>query len=211
MLGILGGTFDPVHTGHLRFAEEARRRLGLDAVALVPVGVPVHRSPARATAGQRRAMLAAAVRGRRGLYVDGRELAGEGPRWTIDTLASFRAESAGRSSACCSAPISYGCSTPGGAGVSLPTTPIWWWRGEPALDGRRRGPVSRWAEARRCDDPDELRTRPAGGVLMLDLPAADVSSTAVRARCAAGERLTGLVPEAVRDYIQRESLYSDGA
>ena len=211
MLGILGGTFDPVHTGHLRFAEEARRRLGLDAVALVPVGVPVHRSPARATAGQRRAMLAAAVRGRRGLYVDGRELAGEGPRWTIDTLASFRAESAGRSL----------CLLLGADQLRVLDT---WRRWRELADyahlvvARRTGagwppagPVSRWAEARRCDDPDELRTRPAGGVLMLDLPAADVSSTAVRARCAAGERLTGLVPEAVRDYIQRESLYSDGA
>ena len=211
MLGILGGTFDPVHTGHLRFAEEARRRLGLDAVALVPVGVPVHRSPARATAGQRRAMLAAAVRGRRGLYVDGRELAGEGPRWTIDTLASFRAESAGRSL----------CLLLGADQLRVLDT---WRRWRELADyahlvvARRTGAgwppagtVSRWAEARRCDDPDELRTRPAGGVLMLDLPAADVSSTAVRARCAAGERLTGLVPEAVRDYIQRESLYSDGA
>ena len=211
MLGILGGTFDPVHTGHLRFAEEARRRLGLDAVALVPVGVPVHRSPARATAGQRRAMLAAAVRGRRGLYVDGRELAGEGPRWTIDTLASFRAESAGRSL----------CLLLGADQLRVLDT---WRRWRELADyahlvvARRTGAgwppagtVSRWAEARRCDDPDELRTRPAGGVLMLDLPAADVSSTAVRARCAAGERLTGLVPETVRDYIQRESLYSDGA
>ena len=211
MLGILGGTFDPVHTGHLRFAEEASRRLGLDAVALVPVGVPVHRSPARATAGQRRAMLAAAVRGRRGLYVDGRELAGEGPRWTIDTLASFRAESAGRSL----------CLLLGADQLRVLDT---WRRWRELADyahlvvARRTGAgwppagtVSRWAEARRCDDPDELRTQPAGGVLMLDLPAADVSSTAVRARCAAGERLTGLVPEAVRDYIQRESLYSDGA
>ena len=212
-LGLLGGTFDPVHAGHLRFAEEARRRLGLGAVALVPAGVPVHRPPARATAGQRRAMLTAAVRGRRGLYVDGRELAGgESPRWTIDTLISFRAESARR-------PL---CLLIGADQLRALDT---WRRWRELTDyahlvaARRTGAgwppaagdVSRWAEARRSDDPRDLRTRPAGCILMLDLPALDLSSTAVRKRCAAGERLGDLVPEAVRDYIQRENLYSDDA
>ena len=210
-LGLLGGTFDPVHAGHLRFAEEARRRLGLDAVALVPAGAPVHRPPARATADQRLAMLTAAIRGRRGLYVDGRELAGEGPRWTIDTLISFRAESARR-------PL---CLLIGADQLRVLDT---WrrWRELPDyahLVAARRtgagwplaGEVSRWAEARRCDDPRDLRTRPAGCLFMLDLPALDLSSTAVRKRCAAGENLGDLVPEGVRDYIQRENLYSDDA
>lgn len=211
MLGILGGTFDPVHAGHLRLAEEARRRLGLDAVALVPAGVPVHRPRARAAAHQRKAMLAAAVHGRCGLYVDGRELAGEGPRWTIDTLASFRAECARR-------PL---CLLLGADQLRVLDT---WrrWREltdyahlvaarRPGTGWPRTGNVSRWAEARRCGEPGELRRRPAGCVLMMDLPAFDVSSTVVRERCAAGRDFGDLVPEAVREYIQREKLYADGA
>lgn len=184
----------------------------MDAVALVPVGTPAHRPPPRASGARRRAMLEAAVRGRRGLVVDGRELAREGPAWTIDTLASFRAESARR-------PL---CLLIGADQLAALDT----WRRWRELAGyahlavaRRSGfpewpppgsEVARWAAPRRCDDPGGLRTRPAGLIFALDLPAVDVSSTAVRARCAAGEDLDGLVPEAVREYIEREHLYADG-
>ena len=195
----------------MRFAEEARQRLELDAVALVPAGVPVHRAPARASGDQRRAMLAAAVRGSSGLYVDDRELAGDGPGWTIDTLASFRAESRER-------PL---CLLLGADQLEVLDT---WRRWRELTDcahlvvARRTGAgwpreeeVSRWAQARRCEDSALLHTRPAGSILMMDLPAVDISSTAVRARCAADEDLDGLVPRPVAQYIQQEKLYSDDA
>ena len=195
----------------MRFAEEARRRLGLDAVALVPAGVPVHRPPARATGDQRRAMLEAALRGRGDIHVDGRELASNGPGWTIDTLASFRAESGER-------PL---CLLLGADQLEVLDT---WRRWRELTDyahlvvARRTGAgpprgdeVSRWAEARRCEDAAHLHTRPAGSILVMDLPAVDISSTAVRARCASGEDLDGLVPEPVAQYIRQEKLYSDGA
>ncbi len=195
----------------MRFAEEARRRLGLDAVALVPAGVPVHRPPARATGDQRQAMLDAAVRGRSGLCVDGRELTGDGPGWTIDTLASFRAESGER-------PL---CLLLGADQLEVLDT---WRRWRELTDyahlvvarrtgaaAPRDGEVSRWAEARRCEDAAHLHTGPAGSILVMDLPAVDISSTAVRARCASGEDLDGLVPEAVAQFIRQEKLYSDGA
>ena len=195
----------------MRFAEAARRRLGLDAVALVPAGVPVHRPPARATGDQRRAMLAAAVHGSSGCYVDDRELVGDGPGWTVDTLASFRAESGER-------PL---CFLLGADQLEVLDT---WRRWRELTDfahlvvarragaGRpREAEVSRWVEARRCGDPGRLRTRSAGAVFVMDLPAVDLSSTAVRGRCAAGEALDGLVPPAVARYIRQEKLYSDGA
>lgn len=196
----------------MRFAEAARRRLGLDAVALVPAGVPVHRPPARASGGQRRAMLAAAVRESSGCYVDDRELAGDGPGWTVDTLASFRAESGERR------PL---CFLLGADQLEVLDT---WRRWRELTDyahlvvahragaGWPRGEeVSRWVEARRCGDPARLRARPAGSVFVMDLPAVDLSSTGVRGRCAAGEALDGLVPPAVAQYIRQEKLYSDGA
>ncbi len=157
-------------------------------------------------------MLAAAVRGHCGFYVDDRELAGTGPGWTIDTLASFRAESQER-------PL---CLLLGADQLEVLDT---WRRWRELTDyahlvvARRAGAaawprgeeVSRWAEARRCEDSTPLRTRPAGSILMMDLPAVDISSTAIRARCAADGDLDDLVPRAVAQYIQQEKLYSDGA
>ena len=157
-------------------------------------------------------MLAAAIRDNPGLYVDERELDGDAPGWTIDTLASFRAESGER-------PL---CLLLGADQLEVLDT---WRRWDELTDyahlvvarrtragGRpREAAVSRWAEARRCEDPAGLRTRPAGSVLVMDLPAVDISSTAIRARCAAGEDLDGLVPRAVAQFIQQEKLYSDGA
>ena len=195
----------------MRFAEAARRRLGLDAVALVPAGVPVHRPPARATGDQRRTMLAAAVRGNSGFYVDERELVGDGPGWTIDTLASFRAESEER-------PL---CLLLGADQLEVLDT---WRRWRELTDYAhlvvahrtgagwpRREAVARWVEALRCGDAARLGDRPAGSIFVMDLPAVDISSTAVRERCASGEDLDGLVPRAVAQYIRQEKLYTDGA
>ena len=195
----------------MRFADEARRRLGLDAVALVPAGIPVHRPPARATGDQRRAMLIEATRDRAGLYVDDRELRGDGPGWTIDTLASFRAESGER-------PL---CLLLGADQLEVLDT---WRRWRELTDyahlavARRNGAdwpraesVARWAEVRRCEDSARLHARPAGSILVMDLPAIDISSTNVRARCASGATLEGLVPESVERFIQKEKLYSNGA
>ena len=156
-------------------------------------------------------MLAEAARGHTGLYVDERELAGDSPGWTIDTLASFRAESADR-------PL---CLLLGTDQLAVLDT---WHRWRALTDyahlvvAKRNGAarpreesVAQWVETRRCEDPACLHARPAGSILVLDLPAVDISSTAIRARCAAGTALDGLVPEAVEQFIQREKLYSDGA
>ena len=91
MIGVLGGTFDPVHHGHLRFALEAVEALRLRVLKLVPARVPPHRPGPAATPEERLAMLQAAVAGTPALEVDGRELARPGPSYTVDTLAELRA------------------------------------------------------------------------------------------------------------------------
>ncbi|WP_329741000.1 nicotinate-nucleotide adenylyltransferase [Dyella sp. A6] len=90
-LAILGGTFDPVHIGHLNAAWEAAEVLGAD-VRLMPASVPPHRPPPVATAAQRVAMLRAALAGQSRLSLDARELERAGPSYTVDTLAALRAE-----------------------------------------------------------------------------------------------------------------------
>ena len=90
--GILGGTFDPVHDGHIALAARVRDALHLEAVRLMPNSIPPHRPQPLATAQHRLAMLRLAVHGRPGLVVDDRELRRTGPSWTVDTLEELRRE-----------------------------------------------------------------------------------------------------------------------
>jgi nicotinate-nucleotide adenylyltransferase len=87
---ILGGTFNPVHVGHLCLAEEVRSAFGYERVILVPASIPVHKDPAPVIPGAHRlAMLRLAVAGSEGLIVDDGELVRGGPSWTIDTVAEL--------------------------------------------------------------------------------------------------------------------------
>jgi nicotinate-nucleotide adenylyltransferase len=90
MIGILGGTFDPVHFGHLRPALEVRDALDLSELRLIPCRIPPHRLQPLATPEQRTAMLQAAIDGHDGFVIDQREFSRAGPSWTYDTLQSLR-------------------------------------------------------------------------------------------------------------------------
>ncbi len=92
MIGVLGGTFDPVHFGHLRPALEVRQALGLEELRLIPLRQAVHRSQPQASPEQRLAMLRLAVQGAEGLRIDDRELRRVGESYTYDTLVDLRAE-----------------------------------------------------------------------------------------------------------------------
>ena len=96
MIGILGGTFDPVHYGHLRTALEVRVALELDEVRLIPCRLPPHRALPIASPEQRAQMLYAAIEGHDGFVVDERELSREGPSYMLDTLVSLRKDFSSR-------------------------------------------------------------------------------------------------------------------
>jgi len=89
-IGILGGTFDPVHFGHLRTALDVVEQLGLAQMRLVPCAVPPHREQPVATPQQRRLMLELAIKHQPQFVVDDREIMREGPSYTVDTLISLR-------------------------------------------------------------------------------------------------------------------------
>ena len=91
-IGILGGTFDPVHIGHLRSALEVAEFMGLDELRLLPNARPPHRDTPQVAAQDRLAMVRCAVAGVERLSVDDRELSRDKPSYTIDTLESLRAE-----------------------------------------------------------------------------------------------------------------------
>src|SRR5579863_7372659 len=91
-IGIFGGTFDPIHYGHLRPALEILDALSLDSMLFIPAGQPPHRRAPRATAEQRLAMVRAAVQGEQRLHVDERELKRSGPSYMADTLLELQRE-----------------------------------------------------------------------------------------------------------------------
>lgn len=200
-VGILGGTFDPVHHGHLRLALEVREALDLAEVRLLPSAQTNLRGSAQATAVQRLAMLRAALSA--GLAVDAREIERGGVSYTIDTLMALRADEAGR-------PICFILGAD--AWNALPR----WQRWTSLLDYAHLVVASRpGAELLRhpafesawATSGAALHAQPAGLVYACPIPLLPISSTDIRARIAAGRSVAGLVPPAVADLIEREQLY----
>ena len=209
-IGVLGGTFDPVHCGHLRLALELRAALRLDSVRLMPAPNPRLRDPPEAPPEVRMRLLESALADVPGLEADGRELAQAGPTVTADTLQALREELPGASL----------CLILGMDAVSrfdawidferIPTLAhiiVAQRPGVPSLP--RDGAVTHFLHERRRDDPDALHLAPAGFVFFVrDVPILDISSTRVRSLRARGESIRFLVPDRVHDIIVKEDLYA---
>lgn len=211
---IYGGTFDPVHNGHLAIARAAHEAFDVP-VNLMPAADPPHRAAPGATAAQRAHLLDIAVRNEPGLRVDRRELARAardptGRSYTVDTLRELRGELGD------AVPIALLVGAD--SLLALPT-----WRSWATLfdlthfivadrpgSGRDTFPVpvlDAWLEGRWTDRPEDLRAAPAGRVFRLNQPLQPESATEIRRRIAAGEAWRHLVPSAVADAIADERLY----
>ena len=184
-LGILGGSFDPVHLGHIALAEAARDRLLLDRVLLVVAAAQPLKSPGPAApAEDRYAMVRLAVRGRPGLEASDLELRRPPPSYTADTLREVR------------------------RGLP-PSAEVFLLLGADAL-----ADFPRWREAEAIRGLATVVgcTRPGfpihgGAAVALEAATPEVSSTDVRRRAAAGESLDGLVPDDVAAYVAARGLY----
>jgi nicotinate-nucleotide adenylyltransferase len=208
MIGVLGGTFDPVHFGHLRPALDCLQSLGLDEVRFIPLKVAVHRAQPRAAAEARLAMVQAAVAGVLGLVADGRELARAGASYSYDTLHAVRRE-IGPSAPMC---LLVGEDAFNGflswhrpADIlTLAHVVVMQRPGSPELDD----PVlSDWVAERGCDDGAELRRLPAGRILHKRVTQLGISSSQIRALIAEGRSARYLLPGAVLEIIERDALY----
>ncbi len=208
MLGLLGGTFDPVHIAHLRLALEARERLGLDEVRLMPAPRPRLRDTPQVDAQTRLRLLHAAIQGVPGLSIDERELATNGPTRTVDTLRSVRGEQGDR--AIC---LLIGAD----AAARLERWHEWTQLIDLAhlVIARRPGAQlpSSGAVAdliQRCEhkQPSALQNRPAGVIYIFDIPGLDISATAIRDRLANGLSINFLVPEGTQKILTKEKLYA---
>jgi nicotinate-nucleotide adenylyltransferase len=202
-----GGTFDPVHAGHLQVARAARDALGA-VVHLVPANDPPHRDATGANAVERAHMLVLATAGETGLCVDPRELERDGPSYTVDTLRALRAELGDEAS--------LGWIAGDDSFRSLPTWHDWRALLELAhfvvalrpghgLDDLP-GPLAHAVAGRWTEDPAVLHGAPAGRLYRLALPPQPESASAIRRALAAGEAPAGLQP-AVERYIRVTGLY----
>lgn len=210
-LAILGGTFDPVHHGHLRVAWEAAERLDAE-LRMIPACVPPHRTQPLADPGQRLAMLEAALAGQERLRADARELRRSGASYTVDTLAELRAEIGDER------PLVLLVGADAFAGLSS------WNRWRELFELAHVGVLTRPGHGgvfeaelaaewftRRVDDVAALRARPAGAILPIEVTPLEISASAVRALLAAGRSPRWLVPDAVLALIERDGLYRDRA
>ena len=206
-LGILGGTFDPIHHGHLRLAIEMAEALDLAEVRLVPLYLPPHREPPTAPPALRLRMLEAAVADTPPLRVDDRELRRARVSYTVETLAELRGDLPGR-------PLCLILGMDAFAGLEG------WQRWREIIGlahlavTKRPGsalspsdPIQDVIDRHGVTDPSDLHRREAGCLLIRDVPALDISASAIRARIAAGRSPRHLLPDAVLELIERNSLY----
>ncbi|MGI9330845.1 MAG: nicotinate-nucleotide adenylyltransferase [Gammaproteobacteria bacterium] len=206
-IGLYGGSFDPVHLGHLRTALEVSQLLGLDEVRFTPSGQPPHRRSPRAPASLRLLMLQAAVADVDGFAVDPRELEREGPSYTIDTLVSLREEQPRATLV-----VILGMDAYLGLGD--------WHRSRELLDyahfivAHRPGwepPAAAdigWLADRLTRSEEDLRTG-SGRVLLHAVTPLDIASSDIRELIAARGDPRFLVPDSVWQILQRTHCYAD--
>jgi nicotinate-nucleotide adenylyltransferase len=206
-VGILGGTFDPVHHGHLRIALEVLEALDLAEVRFIPSRLPPHRGQPQATPAQRLALLRLAVAGQPGFIVDERELRRGGPSYMVDTLASLRAE-VGNTPLC----LLLGRD-------AFNDLPGWHrWRNilefthlivleRPGAAPTPPGELSQLLERCILDHPGALREKAAGGILIQPVTQLAISATRIRQLLAQGRSPRYLLPEAVLNCIHEQGLY----
>ena len=202
-LGILGGTFDPIHLGHVAAAEAAQNALSLDAMVLIPSRIPPHRAqPATASAADRLAMAELAAEGHRGWSVSRIEVDREGKSYSYDTLIEL-----GRpgtqlffiTGADAFAEIASWSRYPAVLDLAnFVVVP----RPGTTLDSLRERVPSAFSHGSTADRAANTR------VILVEAHTPDVSSTEIRHRVRAGQSLSGLVPDAVETYITAHRLYS---
>ena len=207
-IGILGGTFDPVHCGHLRLAMEVRDRLHLSSVRLVPAPNPRLRDTPRADVAQRLEILEAAVDDEPGLEVDARELEREGPTYSIETLESLRREFSEEVIVFILGMDSFRRLDRWHRWRELTDLAHLAVAERPGDALPEEGPVAEFLASRRCDDVAALTAKPAGHVIICAPPMLDISATRIRALLAEGRSVRYLVPDKVIDVIERTRCYT---
>ena len=207
MIGILGGTFDPVHYGHLKTAQQVYHQLGLERVIFVPAANPPHRTPPVASIEHRIRMLQLALPMYAGFELDDREQRLGGISYTVRTLESFREEIGDQ-------PLALIMGADAFAGFET------WHRWQDILDlahllvmnrpGASVSVLPEWAQPRVCEDAGALENSAGGRIYFLSLEPVAISATEIRAALQRNGSVAGKLPDPVIEYIETNNLYKQG-
>jgi len=206
---LFGGTFDPIHYGHLKPVEILANQIGLQRVTIMPNNVPPHRPQPEASAAQRKMMLELAIADKPLFQLDERELRRDSPSYTAQTLQEWRAEQGPET------PLAFIIGQD-----SLLTFPGWY-QYQTILENshvivcRRPGYALRmkeelhqqWLEAHLTYQVEDLHTLPAGKIFLAETPWFDISATLIRQRLQQGLPCDEMLPLPVLRYIQQQGLY----
>lgn len=216
MIGLFGGTFDPVHSGHLRAALDVVQHLRLTELRLLPLAAAVHRRQPIASPGQRMAMLEAAIQGEPCLVADDRELKRGGPSYTVDTLESFRDELGAQQPIC----LLVGADAFAAFGdwhrpldiLGLAHLVV---MQRPGALTARDPWIRAQVDQRVVREPDGLRSQPAGRIYFATVTQLDISATRIRRLITNGESPRYLLPDSVLQLALQDGCYTqcsaDGA
>jgi nicotinate-nucleotide adenylyltransferase len=204
-LGLFGGTFDPIHWGHIRTAQALRSELSLQEIHFIVSARPPHRAAPHASAEQRLAMAELALADQSGLIADARELTRPGPSYTLWTLRALRAEHGSRSLLWV-----VGADT-------VPELSSWFHWTELLNFSHwvvlpRPGSRTQLPELLReylVDDPGRLHDRAAGLIYIATTPEIQVSASEIRARLQRRQKVDMDIPEPVLKFIEQNGLYQD--
>ncbi len=196
-VGIYGGSFDPVHIGHLRSALEVKQQLNLDELRFIPTGNPPHRSRARVDPVHRLAMLELAIADAPGLVIDPREINAQKPSYTFETLESIQNEY----------PQAELTLIIGTDQISVFDT---WHRWRELLQLAQVAVMERPGESL-SEVAQQILRDESSNVILCPVTQLDISSTRIRRELQQGTDIQFLVPYAVRDYINQHRLYIGSA
>lgn len=212
-LALLGGTFDPIHFGHLRMAEELAEALEIEQVRFIPAGRPPHRGQPRAASIHRLEMARLAIASNPRFVLDEREFHRDAPSYSVDTLADLRAE----------APAATPLVLFMGADAFMGLTTWHEWRrlfelahvavahrpgfSAAAWEDALPDPLRRLLATRRAEQAGEILEKPAGRIFLHSITQLDISASQIRDRALRGRSLRYLLPDAVIAYLNENHLY----
>ena len=208
MIGILGGTFDPIHFGHLRTALDVQQCLALDEVRFIPCGEPAHRNKPIAEPLQRLAMVRAAIAGQEKFTVDDRELRRKGPSYMVDTLTSLKKDFNDKS-------LCLILGTDAFNGLEQ------WYQWQqifelanivimrrPDVDGKAKINKHLFLKIKhRLLEADNLKNKQNGGVCFVPVTQLDISATMIRQQWQSCNDIQFFLPDSVLTLIQQQNIY----
>lgn len=209
-VAVFGGTFDPVHYGHLRPALEVCEALSLAELLMVPARVPPHRDEPGAETAHRLAMLELALAGQERMVIDRRELEREGPSYTVETLVSLRAAFPDRPLVLVVGEDAFASLSSWHRWQELPELAHFVVMTRPDSPRVLDAALDDLATRLRTEEPRDLRRAPCGRLLAVPVTPLAISASRIRRLVARGRDTRWLLPDDVRDYIREHGLYRAG-